>query len=163
MADSSSRHDIEWGPSPAGLGSIGQEAQGAAHAHGGQVETQPRSENIETNEAQRQQPWKHVGYRGYADFIASDDSRFVLRRFSALGVRVALSLQHELAVLERELADLDATYARDADPEVSNGCFEEDQEDREMLLRIIGEKLRRYCMSSGLSGCARDGGSESRH
>lgn len=131
MAEPSSSHrDIEWGPS------------GPPGSSGGQAP----SENIETSEAQ-QQPWKHVGYRGYAEFIASEDSRFVLRRFSALGVRVALSLQHELAVLERELADLDATYARDADPGVSNGCFEEDQEDREMLVRIIGEKLRRYCMS----------------
>lgn len=59
----------------------------------------------------------------------------MLRWFVFLGVRVALSMQHELAVLERELADLDATYARDADPSVSSGCFEEDQEDREMLLR----------------------------
>ena len=91
------------------------------------------------------QPWKHVGYRGYSQFISSRDDLFILRRFSALSVRVALSLQHELVVLERELEDLDDGYAAQEEPPVSNGCFEDDQEDREMLLRIIGEKLRRYC------------------
>ncbi|KAK1753326.1 hypothetical protein QBC47DRAFT_388209 [Echria macrotheca] len=109
-------------------------------------------------------PWKHVGYKGYSAFLASRDDLLVLRRFSALSTRVALSLQHELVVLERELDEMDGGFAAAGEEEdddeggdegsdegngggrkgVSNGCFEDDVEEREMLMRIIGERLRRY-------------------
>ncbi|KAK5662358.1 hypothetical protein OQA88_8268 [Cercophora sp. LCS_1] len=96
-----------------------------------------------TQEEASRQPSRWVGYGGYSKFISSDDDLFILRRFSALSVRVALSMQHEIATLEKELENLDRSYAME-EPTVHNGCFEDDQEDREMLLRIIAEKLRRY-------------------
>ncbi|KAK7403419.1 hypothetical protein QQX98_010832 [Neonectria punicea] len=55
----------------------------------------------------RKKPWKYIGYRGYSDFISSEDDFFVLRRFDVLNVRVALALQDELSVLEEDLSRLD--------------------------------------------------------
>jgi hypothetical protein len=48
-------------------------------------------------------PWKYAGYRDFASFVASDDSFFVLRRFSTLSARVLLALQDELVELEDQL------------------------------------------------------------
>ncbi|RMJ11671.1 hypothetical protein CDV36_008706 [Fusarium kuroshium] len=57
-------------------------------------------------------PWKFIGYKGYSEFISSEDDWFVLRRFGVLNVRVALALQDEVAVLEEELKKLDATHSQ---------------------------------------------------
>jgi hypothetical protein len=111
-----------------------------AHATAAQQQPEPSEEDIQL------QPWRYIGYRGYAKFIASDTDLFVLRRFASLSARAALSLQHELVVLEKELDALDDFYAAQDVPSVDSGCFEEEQEDRDMLLRLIGEKLRRYSM-----------------
>ncbi|KAJ4142269.1 hypothetical protein NW754_009719 [Fusarium falciforme] len=70
------------------------------------VETPPSEEEIHLK------PWKFIGYKGYAEFISSDDDWFILRRFGALNVRVALALQDEVSVLEEELKKLDATYSQ---------------------------------------------------
>ena len=29
-------------------------------------------------------PWKYIGYRGYVDFIASENDFYIMRRFAAL-------------------------------------------------------------------------------
>ncbi|KAL7943826.1 hypothetical protein V8C42DRAFT_328546 [Trichoderma barbatum] len=87
-------------------------------------------------------PWRYIGYRGYSRFISSVNDFFILRRFSVLNVRVALALQHQLVMLERQLDELDDKY--EGDPPVHNGRFEGDAEDREELLSRIEEKLRKY-------------------
>ncbi|EHK16063.1 uncharacterized protein TRIVIDRAFT_164287 [Trichoderma virens Gv29-8] len=86
------------------------------------------------------EPWRYVGYRGYSKFISSDDDLFLLRRFSVLNVRVALSLQNQLVTLERQLNELDDKYESEG---VHNGRFEGDEK-RERLLSSIEEKLRKY-------------------
>lgn len=92
-----------------------------------------------------EEPWKYVGYRGYSRFISSDDDFYMLRRFSVLNVRVSLALQNQLVMLERQLNELDNKY--EGEPEVHNGRFEGDKEDREKLLSCIEEKLRKYSRS----------------
>ncbi|KAI1384466.1 uncharacterized protein F4822DRAFT_364605 [Hypoxylon trugodes] len=89
-------------------------------------------------------PWKHIGYRGYSDFLASDNDFFVLRRFNTLNVRIALLLQDELAALESELSEMDANYSNKDAVDINNGTLRCDQEDRIELLEEIRQKLRHY-------------------
>ncbi|KAI5921255.1 hypothetical protein F4810DRAFT_372401 [Camillea tinctor] len=89
-------------------------------------------------------PWKFIGYKGYAKFIASEEDFYIVRRFDALNVRVALSLQDEISVLEEQLSQLDNLYSqRDAD-DVNNGTFRDDLEDRTSLMITISERLYHY-------------------
>ncbi|ETS74199.1 hypothetical protein PFICI_14065 [Pestalotiopsis fici W106-1] len=97
-----------------------------------------------TSEEVQRKPWKFVGYRGYADFIASDDDFYMLRRFNTLHVRVSLSYQDRIAALEEQLTELDAEYSRREAEDVDNGTFRHDQEDRQALLDNIGEALYQY-------------------
>ncbi|KAI1413602.1 hypothetical protein F5Y13DRAFT_160686 [Hypoxylon sp. FL1857] len=89
-------------------------------------------------------PWKYIGYRGYSSFLASDDEFLVLRRFDNLSVRVALSLQDEISVLESELSAIDGEYSRRNAADVNNGTLRHDQQDRTELLNKIRQKLRHY-------------------
>jgi hypothetical protein len=50
----------------------------------------------------KKQPWKYVGYKSYASWVASSDSFFHVRKFAALNVRVILALQDEISVLEEK-------------------------------------------------------------
>ncbi|KAL7792735.1 hypothetical protein V8C43DRAFT_282327 [Trichoderma afarasin] len=88
-------------------------------------------------------PWKYVGYRGYSRFISSDDDFFILRRFSVLNVRIALALQNQLVMLERQLNELDNKY-EESEAQIHNGRFEGDEKDREELISCIKKKLRKY-------------------
>ncbi|KAI0386071.1 hypothetical protein F5Y04DRAFT_275677 [Hypomontagnella monticulosa] len=90
-------------------------------------------------------PWKYIGYKGYSSFLASEDEFFVLRRFDSLNIRIALSLQDELSVLEEELSEIDRKYSeRDTTVAVNNGTFRYDQQDLTRLLSRIEQKVRHY-------------------
>jgi hypothetical protein len=93
-------------------------------------------------------PWKYIGYRGFCDFIASDNDFFVLRRFSALSARVLLALQDELVELETQLSLLEGSTSKETAPDVHNGSFrQETQKSRLALIREVDIKLRAYSMS----------------
>ena len=96
-----------------------------------------------TNDIQ-EKPWKFIGYKGYAKFIASEDDFYIFRRYQVLNARAILLMQDEIAVLEEELAQLDAAYSRKSAQDLHNGRFRDDQEDRSVLLQTISEKLYRY-------------------
>ncbi|KAJ4185387.1 hypothetical protein NW755_008383 [Fusarium falciforme] len=102
------------------------------------VETPPSEEEIHLK------PWKFIGYKGYAEFISSDDDWFILRRFGALNVRVALALQDEVSVLEEELKKLDATYSQRGSPDRHNGRLRGDVEERRALIELLSDKLYKY-------------------
>jgi hypothetical protein len=76
-------------------------------------------------------PWKYIGYRGYSNFIASDADFLLFRRFASSNTRIALMLQDQVALTEKELEELDRRYSRKDVEDVHNGCFRGDQEDRE--------------------------------
>ncbi|KAI1457149.1 hypothetical protein F4805DRAFT_475395 [Annulohypoxylon moriforme] len=91
-----------------------------------------------------QKPWKYIGYKGYSGFIASEYEFFILRRFDTLNVRVALLLQDEISMLEKELSAVDEGYSRKNATDINNGTLRHDQEDRVELLKKIGSKIRYY-------------------
>ncbi|SPO00538.1 uncharacterized protein DNG_03286 [Cephalotrichum gorgonifer] len=98
-----------------------------------------------TEEDIQRKPWKYIGYKGYANFIASDDDFLILRRFESLSARVALSLQDKITVLEEELDKFDRIYSRPESRDVHNGTMRDDIiEERTELLDIIAKKLQRY-------------------
>lgn len=92
-------------------------------------------------------PWKYIGYRGYAQFIASDSDLLVLRPFRDLSARIALRLQDKVSVLEAKLAELDESYSQESVP-VNNGTIRDDKSDREVILDEINVALDRYRMYS---------------
>lgn len=101
---------------------------------------------IPLQDARQQKPWKYLGYEAYAQFIASDDDFFILRRFSYLTARVLLSLQDELLVHEDELAAIEVAVRKE-DLDVHNGAFRSDRETepkRKELVRVIATKLKEY-------------------
>ncbi|KAI1212293.1 uncharacterized protein F4807DRAFT_457793 [Annulohypoxylon truncatum] len=101
-------------------------------------DSKPTEEDIQLK------PWKYIGYEGYSSFLASDDEFYVLRRFNSLNVRVALSLQDEISVLEKELSKIDEDYSRKGAADVNNGTLRHDQIDRAELLNRINPKIRYY-------------------
>ena len=95
-----------------------------------------------------EKPWKYIGYRYFASFVASDNDFFVLRRFSALSARVLLGLQDQLSRLEDNLEVLEERAREKAAPDVHNGSFrQETQEDREDLICQAQRLLREYSQS----------------
>lgn len=92
----------------------------------------------------KEKPWKYIGYKGYSKFIASETDYYVLRSFSSLNTRVALSLQNELVLLEEELNNLDKIFSRRDADDNHNGSFRNDQENRRDLIRRIHAKLVEY-------------------
>ncbi|KAH9224690.1 hypothetical protein DL95DRAFT_254615, partial [Leptodontidium sp. 2 PMI_412] len=94
-----------------------------------------------TPEEVEKKPWKYIGYRGYADFIASENDFYIVRRFAALNTRAALALQDRVSVLEEQLEELDRTYSRRDAVDVHNGSFRDDQEERSELMCEIVEAL----------------------
>ncbi|KAK4226716.1 hypothetical protein QBC38DRAFT_392594 [Podospora fimiseda] len=89
-------------------------------------------------------PWKYIGYKGYANFVSSDDDFFILRRFDALNARIALRLQDQVSLLEEELVELDKKYSDRNFRDLNNGGFRRDQEDRFKKLEEICLKLSQY-------------------
>lgn len=110
--------------------------------------TQISSSNTEntppSEEEIQRKPWKFIGYKGYTEFISSEDDWFVLRRFGTLNVRVALALQDEISVLEEQLEELDGSYSQRESPDRHNGRFRGDVEDRRALTELISDKLYKY-------------------
>jgi len=102
------------------------------------------STQIPTVEEIERKPWKYIGYKGYAEFIASDNDFYIMRRFRALNARVALALQDELAILEEKLDKLDKHYSKREAEDLHNGSFRDDREDRTELVSTIREKLIQY-------------------
>ncbi|KAH8803443.1 hypothetical protein F5884DRAFT_682386 [Xylogone sp. PMI_703] len=97
-----------------------------------------------TNAEIATKPWKYVGYKGYADFIAWDNDFYIFRRFTSLNSRIALMLQDQLSVLELQLEDLDQQYSKKEAGDINNGTFRYDQEDRTAILQKVYEKLEKY-------------------
>jgi hypothetical protein len=91
-----------------------------------------------------EKPWKYIGYDGYASFIASEKDFYILRRFTSLNTRVALALQDQVVILEEQLKELDYGYSRRSAPDLHNGSFRCDREDRKALLEEIAHKLSQY-------------------
>jgi hypothetical protein len=100
-----------------------------------------------TKEEIEKKPWKYIGYRGYADFIASENDFYILRRFASLNARVALSLQDQISVLEEQLDELDKHCSRRDAEDLHNGSFRDNREERTALVEMIYEKLTKYSTS----------------
>jgi hypothetical protein len=97
-----------------------------------------------TEEDIQRKPWKYIGYRGYADFISSDDDFLILRRFDSLNTRVVLALQDEIAAIEEELDALDARHSKRESADVNNGTLRDDLADRKELVSLAAKKLQKY-------------------
>lgn len=97
-----------------------------------------------TQEELDAKPWKYIGYKDFAAFVASDEDFFVLRRFDRLHSRVLLALQADIAWLEESLDVLDARLSAKDARDVDNGSVREDQHDRKALLSRISQQLRNY-------------------
>jgi len=97
-----------------------------------------------TKEEVEKKPWKYIGYKGYSDFIASENDFYILRRFASLNARVALSFQDQISVLEEQLDDLDNHCSRRDAEDLHNGSFRDDREERTALVEKIYEKLTKY-------------------
>ncbi|XXG96974.1 hypothetical protein Hte_003267 [Hypoxylon texense] len=89
-------------------------------------------------------PWKYIGYRGYTQFIASDNDLFIFRQFTELNTRIALRLQDKVSVLETELNALEDSYSAKKSGPINNGSFRDDMDEREVLLVKIEKALDRY-------------------
>lgn len=107
---------------------------------GGGESLEPSQDDIE------RQPWKYIGYRGYAQFIASDDDLLIFRQFRDLNTRIALRLQDKVSVLETQLKALDDTYSAKQSGPINNGSIRDDMDDRQMVLCKIEKALCRYSM-----------------
>jgi hypothetical protein len=97
----------------------------------------------------RSKPWKEVGYRGFSAFLASDNDFLIFRRFGSVNARLLLYLQDEIAVLEKDLEDLEDVHARDSADDIHNGSFRQDVlPARTRLLESLNVKVRQYSKSS---------------
>lgn len=112
--------------------------------------TSADSQNLTQSELDLK-PWKYTGYKGYTNFIASENDFFVLRRFSAVSVRVALRLQDQVTVLEEKLQRLDWESSRREAEDVHNGSLRDDSEERLQVLDELRQTLMRYSMVGLLS------------
>ncbi|KAK7976303.1 Zn2/Cys6 DNA-binding protein [Apiospora arundinis] len=59
----------------------------------------------------KDKPWKYIGYKDLASYMASDPDFFAVRRFDRLHTRAILTLQARLENYEEKLDRLDQTYA----------------------------------------------------
>lgn len=98
---------------------------------------------ITTDDIHRQ-PWKYIGYRGYARFISSDSDFLIFRSFRDLSARLALRLQDRVSELEMKLAELDDSHSRKESVPTNNGTLRGKKDDRESVLDEINIALDRY-------------------
>ncbi|RSL60017.1 hypothetical protein CEP54_006973 [Fusarium duplospermum] len=119
--------------------SSGTQPGSAIQAQSGIAQNTPPSQ-----EEIQYKPWKFIGYKGYTEFISSEDDWFILRRFDTLNVRVSLALQDEISVLEKKLRELDEGYSQRGSLDRHNGRFRGDVEDRRALIERISDKLYKY-------------------
>lgn len=95
-------------------------------------------------------PWKTIGYRGYSDFLSSDNNFLIFRRFGALNARLLLYLQDEIAQLESELRGLENFYLSEEAADIHNGSFrQESLPQRSELLAAIHVRIRQYSKLTG--------------
>ena len=92
----------------------------------------------------QEKPWKYIGYRGYAEFISSEEDFCIFRRFDKLNARLCLRLQDEISDFEEQLESLDHEYSRRESEDVNNGTFRDDLEERDELLDILLDKVEQY-------------------
>ncbi|PMD35042.1 hypothetical protein L207DRAFT_570622 [Hyaloscypha variabilis F] len=89
--------------------------------------------------------WKYVGYKGYTQFIASESDFFVLRRFDAASVRVALFLQGQVSDLVGDLEAIDQACSQKSAPWHHNGSFRhETNESRVRIIASLQKKMTEY-------------------
>ena len=89
-------------------------------------------------------PWRYIGYKGFSEWLASDNDFFIIRRFDSLAARVILNLQWELTKLEADLAELDNERSHQVVKDLNNGCIELDDDVRQDLIKMIRVKLQEY-------------------
>jgi hypothetical protein len=118
-------------------------------ASGGSTNTAcPPNEPLITTEEIEEKPWKYIGYRGYSEFISSENDFYILRGFKSLNTRIALAQQDQIAVLEERLKALNIEYGRRDAEDRHNGSFRSDRDDRTELVDLISEKLSLYSKTS---------------
>lgn len=100
--------------------------------------------DVPSPEELARKPWKYIGYKGYSEFLASENDFYIFRKFEILNSRIALALQDQVFILEEELEELDVRYSSTSATDVNNGSFRDDQPDREELLEKIHDKLTKY-------------------
>jgi hypothetical protein len=96
------------------------------------------------------------GYRVFTRWIASDQTFFMVRKFTSLNVRIILSLQDQIVQMEQDLQELDEDWSRDPLPQnithpdpdiIHNGTFRQDDVDqRTILLDKLAQKVSFYSM-----------------
>lgn len=91
-----------------------------------------------------EKPWKYIGYRGYSEFISSENDFYILRSFRSLNTRIALVLQDQIAALEHRIEKLDTRYSRRDADDLHNGSFRCDRDDRTELVELTARKLSLY-------------------
>ncbi|RYP67158.1 hypothetical protein DL771_007386 [Monosporascus sp. 5C6A] len=81
---------------------------------------------------------KYIGYKGFSQFVSSDDDFIALRRFDRLHSRVLLTLQDHVVQLEESLDILDHSLSGKRTEDIDNGTVRHDQSQsrRELLKRI---------------------------
>ncbi|KAF2109647.1 hypothetical protein BDV96DRAFT_502346 [Lophiotrema nucula] len=100
---------------------------------------------VDTPDDYSRKQWKYVGYRGFCDFVASDNDFFILRRFSKIATRSLLALQDDLVELENQLKILEGRSMQKAGPDVHHGSFrQETHDERAALIEEMQVKLRNY-------------------
>jgi hypothetical protein len=112
-----------------------------------EVPVEPSSVHSEqlTQEEIERKPWKYVGYKGYTKFIASESDFFILRRFTAASIRVALYLQDQVATLVKDLEEIDRRSSQKSAPDYHNGSFRYDEnEERQDILVRLHTKMTEY-------------------
>jgi hypothetical protein len=108
------------------------------------------STQVLTQDDIEKKPWKYIGYKGYAELLASENDFYIFRKFATLNSRIALALQDQLSELEEKLGDLDKQYSKRDAEDLHNGSFRDDREDRKELVGVICSKLIEYsqCLST---------------
>jgi len=99
---------------------------------------------ILTQQEVDEKPWKYIGYKGYTEFLATENDFLILRRFAAVSTRIALLLQHQVSSLEDKLDHLDWKYSRREEEDVNSGSFRHNEDDRLAVLNDLRLKLLQY-------------------
>ena len=116
-----------------------------SHAEERKLNMSQPPQPLVTEKSVQEKPWRYIGYRGFSEWLASDDDFFVLRRFDVLSARTLLLLQWQLSKLETQLLGADELRAFKVVADLHNGSFEADDEERQALLIQIKEQLTEYC------------------
>ena len=86
------------------------------------------------------------GYPQLAALLNSADNFAILRRFGITSARVLLHLQAEISYLEKELAGLDRTDAKDSSMEYRLRSHRDEWDGKQKrIVKALREKLSVYC------------------